>query len=389
MINLVKDTIDEEDINVLVEWLKTYPRLTQGEIAKAFEKKWSKWLGVKYSVFVNSGSSANLLMLYTLKENGISNNKVVVPSLSWATTVAPVLQFGMEPILCDVDEETLGIDVKHLERIFKKDKPAVLLMANILGFPCKLDEITSLCRRYGVILLEDSCETVGSTYKGIKTGNFGLMSTFSFYFGHHISTIEGGMVCTDDEELYNLLKMIRSHGWDRDSSEKYQKKYREEYNVDEFDAFYKFYHPGFNLRSTDLQAHIGMRQIDKLDDICMKRQDNFWMYDEQIKNDYWKISPNKGEIVSNFSYPIIHPRKKKIVEELIKNEIECRPLVCGSMHRQPFFIKNMTSHECSELEDNLTFANVVDNYGLYVPNHPKLEKEDIDKICKIVNEVLK
>ena len=191
-ITLVKDTIDKDDVDNLIEWLKTYPRLTKGPKTVEFEEKWSKWIGCKYSVFVNSGSSANLLMLYALKVIGnLRNDKIVVPALSWATDMAPVIQLGFEPLICDCNMQNLAVDVGQLESIFKYHKPAALILVSVLGLSPDMDKIIKLCQKYGVILLEDNCESQGTEFRGEKLGNFGLMSSFSTYFGHTMSTIEG------------------------------------------------------------------------------------------------------------------------------------------------------------------------------------------------------
>lgn len=378
----MKDTIDRKDIDRLIKWLKTYPRLTKGNLTVEFEEMWSEWLGCRYSTFVNSGSSANLLMVYAWYNDYVRRNDVVVvPAVSWATTVSPLIQFGLKPILCDCCEYNLGLDLHDLQRIFEEHQPSALIMANILGFPNDMDEIKLLCDRYNVVLLEDSCETVGSTYKGTKTGRFGEMSTFSFYFGHHISTIEGGMICTDDQNLDCMLKMLRSHGWDRDLSLEDKARVRMGNGFSDFEALYKFYVPGFNLRSTDLQAYIGIGQMEKLNRINAQRYQNFLIYDQAIKNDYWKVKKT-GETVSNFAYPIIHPYRDEIVKVLMENGIECRPLVCGSMKYQPFLYVREGEY------NNLKFAEKVDNFGMYVPNHPDLTCEEILKICDLINGVI-
>jgi len=383
-INLVEDTIDKEDVNHLIEWLKTNPRLTKGKKTEIFEQKWSNWLGRKYSVYVNSGSSANLAMVYTYKLYGNPrSNKIIVPAVSWATTVAPLIQLGFDPILCECDDKTLGVEPESLKEILEEHPDvSALIMVHVLGFPCSKD-IEQICVQYGVTILEDSCESVGSTtYKG-KTGTLGLMSTFSFYFGHHISSIEGGMVCTDNKEVYNILKMIRSHGWDRDIDTESQMELRKEYNISEFKSLYSFYYAGFNIRATDLQAYIGIRQLDKLNDICQKRDRNFRLYDKLIKNDYWKIPiENPLATISNFAYPIIHPRADEISDKLVENNIEVRPLVCGSMEFQPFLRGKL------KYETKLPFAELVDLYGLYVPNHPQLEPDDITRVCNVINGVI-
>lgn len=212
-IRLVNDTITHEDIEDLIIWLQTNPRLTKSEKTVEFENAWSKWQNRKFSVFVNSGSSANFAMIYSLMmSERLKNKKIIVPAISWVTTVAPVMQLGLEPVMCDADEETLGINIDHLKQLIYLYNPAALMIVHILGFPNKMKEILELCKENNIILLEDSCESMGSTYDGVKTGNFGLMSSFSTYYGHHFSTIEGGLINTNDEELYHILLSIRSHG---------------------------------------------------------------------------------------------------------------------------------------------------------------------------------
>lgn len=381
MIKLVNDTIDNEDINSLIKWLKGYPRLTKGDLTKKLEKKWSEFLGRKYSVYLNSGSSANLAMAYSLlQSNYLKNKKVVFSDVSWVTTIAPFIQLGFEPIVCDIEMDTLGVDINMLEDIFKKESPSILIIVHVLGTPNKMKEIVELCSNYGVILLEDSCESVGSTYNNVQTGCFGIMSSFSLYMGHHISTIEGGFVSTDNKELYNILLSIRAHGWDRDWDDKYKDKMREKYSVDDFKSLYTFYYPGFNLRATDLQAFIGLRQMDKLQNIIRKRNENFLLYQNLIKNDYWKLSINDNHFISNFAYPIIHPKINDIVFALIKNEVETRPLICGAITEQPFW-KNLYGNK-----NDMKKSKTVDQFGLYLPNNHQIKKEEIEFICNIVNE---
>lgn len=376
-IKLVKDTITNNEIDNLCDWLSTYPKLTKGALTEEFEQKWSEWLGTKYSVFLNSGSSANLAMLYALKlSNRLKNNKIVLPCVSWVTTISPAIQFDMEPILCDTDSETLGLDINCLEKICKEQSPACVILVHVLGIPNKLKEIKSICEKYDVILLEDSCESVGSTVDNKKTGTFGLMSSFSTYYGHHFSTIEGGFICTDDFKLYEILKSIRSHGWSRDLSDKTKNDLQLEHYVDDFKNLYTFYYPGFNLRATDVQAFLGINQLKTLDERNNKRYDNLLKYDKLIKNNYWKYKPEG--YVSNFAYPIIHPLKNKLVNNLKSAGVECRPLICGSMSRQPFFYKKYGFKM-------YPFSDIVHDYGLYLPNNPDMTNEEIEYIANIVN----
>jgi CDP-6-deoxy-D-xylo-4-hexulose-3-dehydrase len=377
-IKLVKDTITHSEVDALCDWLKTYPQLTKGKLTEEFETKWAQWLGVKHAVFLNSGSSANLAMLYALKVgNKLKNNKVIVPCVSWVTTISPAIQLGMEPILCETDKETLGLDVEYFEKLCKEHNPACVIIVHVLGFPNRMNEIQDICRKYNVVLLEDSCESVGSEYEGEQTGTFGLMSSFSTYFGHHFSTIEGGFVCTNDFELYEILKSIRSHGWSRDLSENTKKKLQAENNIDDFRNFYTFYYPGFNLRATDVQAFLGINQLKTLNAKNEKRYQNLKLYNELIVNDYWKISYTG--FISNFAYPIIHPNKNIIAENLQKGNVECRPLICGSMSRQPFFYKQYGMKE-------YPFSDIIHDHGLYLPNNPDMTVEEIQYIANIVNK---
>ena len=381
-ISLVKNTITKKNISKLIKWLKTNPKLTKGELTIEFEKKWSEWLGTKYSVFLNSGSSANLAMIYSLIASGkLKNNKIIVPALSWVTTVTPAIQFGLEPIMCDCDKDNLGLDLTHLESLIIEHNPSTIILVHVLGIPNKMDKIIELCEKYDIILLEDTCESVGSTYNDKKLGTLGLMSSFSFYYGHHISTIEGGMVCTDNEEFYHMLLSIRSHGWDRDLPKSKIDDLRLKYNVSDFRALYTFYTPGFNLRSTDLQAFIGLEQLKSIKKVVKNRNKNFKFYNKTIKNNIWRISPPENSYVSNFAYPIITDKIDILVKELTDKNIECRPLICGSMNEQPFWYERYG-------KTDLPNALKVHNNGLYLPNHHKLTKSEIKKIAKIINKIV-
>jgi CDP-6-deoxy-D-xylo-4-hexulose-3-dehydrase len=381
-IKLVKDTIDINDIKKLISWLETNPKLTKDKLTIEFEQKWSEWLGVKYSVFVNSGSSANLAALYSLiLSKKLKNNKIVVPAVSWVTTVTPAIHLGMEPIMCECDLNNLGLDIDHLKEIIKNEDPAAIILVHVLGIPNHMKEITQLCQDNNILLIEDTCESIGSKYNNQKLGTFGDLSTFSFYFGHHISTIEGGMISTNDEELYHILLSIRSHGWDRDLPESKQNFLREKYNVNDFRSLYTFYYPGFNLRSTDLQAFLGIGQLDKLELIISNRNKNYERYVHEIKNDFWIISPPTNSFVSNFSFPIITKKIKKLTKDLINNKIECRPLICGSINEHPFWYERYGRKE-------LPNSKLVHEYGLYIPNNHQMTDDEISRVIKIVNKNL-
>ncbi len=315
MIKLVSDTINKEDIKYLVEWLSQdeIPRLTKGGLTIELEKKWAKKIGTKYSVFVNSGSSSILLSLAAfLYSKKIKNKKIVIPSLSWATDVSSPILLGMEPIMCDCNLEDLSCDLEHLEHIFKTESPSSFILVSPLGLVPDMEKIISLCEKYDVVLFEDVCESMGSKYKNDYLGSFGFASFFSMYFGHHLSTIEGGFINTNDEDFYHLLLMMRSHGWDRDLPLEKQKSLREKYSVDDFTSLYNFYVPGFNLRSTDLQAFIGLRAIDKLDKYCLIRNQNFKNYLDLINVNDLNIKIDSNNFISNFALPIVNKNKEKV-----------------------------------------------------------------------------
>lgn len=383
-IRLVEDTITRDDVDSLIEWLKTYPRLTKGLLTLEFEKQFAEWIGSKYSVFVNSGSSANLLMLYALRiTDRLKNDKIVVPSLSWATDLAPVLQLNMTPLLVDCNLENLAVDTNHLEAIFEAERPSAMLVVSALGLSPDMDTIVKLCQKYDVILLEDNCESQGALYNGKKLGRFGSMSSFSTYFGHIMSTIEGGVITTDDEELYTALVQLRSHGWSRDLSDDKKKKLRDEWNVDDFSELYTFYIPGFNLRSTDLQAYIGIQQLKKVDEMILQRNKNFKLFENRLKGKVWFPTEMENSFTASFCIPIIMDtieKKKRVIELFRQYDIECRPLISGSMGTQPFYKK---------LYGELILPNcsIIDQRGMYIPNHPSLSEQEIDLMCNIILQV--
>ncbi len=380
-IDLVQDTIDKKDIDHLISWLQTYPRLTKGAVTLDFEKKFANWIGSKHAIFVNSGSSANLLMIYALKyANKLKNNKICVPSLCWATDLAPVLQFDLEPVLVDCNLENLSVDLEHLEQVFKTENPSALILVSVLGLSPDMDRVIELCDRYGVTLIEDNCESQGTAYKGKRLGNFGLMSSFSTYFGHTMSTIEGGLITTNDTEIYNLLLQLRSHGWDRDLDPDAQKELRKNWQVEDFSALYTFFIPGFNLRSTDLQAFIGMGQLDKVDHSIQRRFENYKLFRDNLKGKVWFPTEIEDSFTANFAIPVILDsieKKKSLIRELEEKNIACRPLISGSMGTQPFYKKLYG-------EKILPNCSIVDDRGIYVPNHPLLEVEDINLISSII-----
>ena len=392
-IKLIEDTIDDADIEALCKWLsqKPIPKLTKGQLTIEYERAYAKNCDREYAVFVSSGSNANLLALYALiATKRLKNKKVVVPSLAWATTVAPVIQFGLTAIMCDVSlSNNLAVDYYALEQIFEQEKPACLIMVTVLGIPGIINSIINLCDRYGVLLIMDNCESQNSADQfGTPIEKKGLMSTCSSYMGHITSTVEGGMIVTDDRDLYNTLKMIRSHGWTRDLDVHDKSYYHGLYNVPKFNDLYTFYLPGFNVRSTEINAFLGLRQLDKLPHYTRKRDENFYIYNALIENKFWKPSINYSitphMIISNLGYPIIHPDRDKIAADLSRHQVENRPLISGPMNLQPFMLNYYNEHDLPR--PSMPIAEMIGNHGMYVPNHPNLRPVDIHFISTIINK---
>lgn len=383
--HLAEDTIDREDIDQLIGWLKTYPRLTKGKRTVQYEEKWSRWLGMDYSVFCNSGSSANLLMYYALLLSGrLKNKKVIVPSVGWVTSVAPAIQFGFEPIICEADPETFGLDLNHLESLLKEHNPSTVLMVQVLGVPHKMAEMTALKEKYGFFLLEDACAAIGAAYRGRKVGTFGDMSSFSSYFGHQFSTIEGGLVSTNDPKLRDLLLMLRSHGWSKDLSPQEHQSYIDRYQIDDFHSPFVFYIPGFNLRSTDLNAFIGLGQMDKLDQIVKRRRENHARYAKNFEGKlvFQKCDPESTICSISFgALAASREERRQIVSALEETGIETRIFSAGNLGLHPFWYERYG-------KASFPMADRIHTQGFFLPNHPSLKLDEVDFISDIVLKAL-
>jgi len=379
---LAKETITEVEIQRLIEWLKKYPRLTKGELTVEFEKKWAEYIGTKYSVFVNSGSSANLLMIYALKVMGKLKGKVIVPSVGWVTTISPLIQFGIEPVMVDADKKTFGIDLEQTEFLLKTEDISAIIFVQVLGVPHYKEELLNLSKKYNVPLLEDACASLGSSYEdGTMVGRVGDMSTFSFYFGHQFSTIEGGMINTDDEDLYHMLLMLRSHGWGKDLPKDLYKQKMDDNNVDSFHEPFTFLVPGFNLRSTDLQANFGLMQIEKADWISEMRTENHIEYAKQLDG-HFEFQDWGDDNPCSISFGALAESKehrKEVVNRLVENGIETRIFSAGNLGLHPFWVNRFG-------EFHGEVADKIHSRGFFLPNYPELETEDINFISEVCNE---
>jgi CDP-4-dehydro-6-deoxyglucose reductase, E1 len=278
MINhsLMENNITKSDIEVLIRFLKKRKKLTQSENVLKFEKEWSKWLGVKYSVFVNSGSSANLLTIAALKFIKTKGNEIILPALTWSSDINSVIHNQFKPVFVDINPKTLSMDSEEILKKISK-KTAAIFITHAQGFNGLSEKLLNLVKKKKIILIEDVCESHGAKHKNKKLGTYGLMSNFSFYYAHHMTTIEGGMVCTNDKKLYEIVRSLRSHGLVREMSNKkiinqYSKKFPK------LSKEFIFLYPGYNVRNTELGAVMGRNQLPKLNSNIKKRNNNFLFF---------------------------------------------------------------------------------------------------------------
>ena len=377
-IKLAGNTISQQDLDELSDWMRTGPQLTKGPMTQQFENEFAKQVGASRAVFVNSGSSANLLAVAVAKQSGrLRNLKALCPAVGWVTTLTPFLQLGFDVRLVEADSEGLGLDIVDLEKQIVEHEPSILILVHVLGHANKMAQILALCQKYDVFLVEDSCEALGSTdATGRWLGTLGDIGTYSFYYGHHISTIEGGMAVTDDEELYQLMLSVRSHGWSRDLEGSRQDELKKEWQIDEFANLYTFYFEGFNLRSTDLQARLGITQLSRLPAITDIREENFRFYRELLPR-FWAQSSDSAR-TSSFAFGTFVRDRFSLSQELERHGIESRPLICGNLGRHPFWLRE---HEPFVAP----VADLVHSNGLYLPNHADLTHAEIETICSVVN----
>jgi CDP-6-deoxy-D-xylo-4-hexulose-3-dehydrase len=385
---LMQNNISSDDISSVIQFLKKNKHiiLTQSTKVKEFEEKWSKWLGVKYSVFVNSGSSANLLTLLVLKIL-YGSGEVILPSLTWISDVASVIQNNFKPVFVDINPKTLCMNEDEVfKKITKKTKAVFITHAQ--GFNGLTEKFLLTLKKKKIILLEDVCESHGATFKSKKLGTYGLISNFSFYYAHHISTIEGGMVCTNDKKVYETVKMLRSHGMARESgNSKFESSIIKKYPL--LSPKFIFLYPAYNMRNDEISAVIGINQLKSLDYNNVKRSENLKFFLKNINSDYYKTDYElKGN--SNYALPLVLKKKnfknRDILEKVMKNNgIEFRRGNAGGGNqlRQPYlknYVKNINLINFKEV-DHIHF------FGYYIGNYPTLKKLKILKICKILNKI--
>lgn len=386
MIKLMKSCFynEQETKRRLAEFVMQSPVLSMNEECKKFEKSFAKKQERKHAVFVSSGSAANLVLVQALLNLGRlkKGDRVGFSALTWATNVMPLMQLGLVPVPIDCELSTLNISPNTLRPHLGEIQG--LFLTNVLGFCDNIAEIKEICEKENIVFFEDNCEALGSRAYGKLLGNFGIASTFSFFVAHHLSTIEGGMVCTDDEELYKMLVMVRAHGWDRDLSLEEKIKLKTENNVDDFYSKYTFYELAYNARPTEISGFLGNLQLEWWDEIVKKRESNFKLFSDSLKKntDFISLDLNHMEVISNFAMPAVCKSLevlRRVKKAFIDQGVEIRPVIAGDMTKQPFFKKYATSYpECKN-------ASLIHSLGFYFPNNPELEtfeKEIITKLLK-------
>ena len=382
---LMHDNITRTDLDELISYLQTdSPRLTQGPAVEAFEREWSDWLGVKYSVFVNSGSSANLITLAALKQLSGAGD-VIVPPLTWVSDIAACLQNGFTPRFVDINRHTLALDTEKTIEALNSDTKAVFL-THIQGFNGLTQELLDELSRRDIPLIEDVCESHGATFNGGRLGSFGLMSNFSFYFAHHMSTIEGGMVCTNDQELYEILRMYRSHGMVREASQETVKQTYAEQNQ-ELNPDFIFAYPAYNVRNTEIGAIIGRNQLKQLDENNRKRRANQKIFFEQLDAHRFRTDFEfQGSCSYAFNVVLRDSDldlRDRIETALAAAGIEYRRGSSGGGNqiRQPY-LSGVVGAGTWELYPEVEHIHF---FGWYIGNYPDLAPEVIASLCNTLN----
>ena len=382
---LMSDNIDKEDVNALIDFLSQdqIPKLTNGPKVVEFENKWGEWLGTKYNLMVNSGASANELTMLAL--NYIhGNGEIIIPPLTWISDISSVIFSGFKPVFCDINLKNFSFDIEQLKQSITPNTKAIFL-THVLGINGLTDELLQLCKEKNILLIEDVCESHGTTFKGQKVGSIGFASNFSFYFAHHMSTIEGGMICTNDEHFYQVCRALRSHGMTREiTNEDFKHKIIQE-NPD-LNPDFIFLHPAHNFRSTELNAVIGLSQIKKLDSNNIYRVNNFKYFMERLdSNKYHTDIELEGQC--NYAFIVVLKEnsfeKRNNVESTLKEKgIEFRRGLSGGGNqlRQPYFKKNYNINY-----DNFKNVDHIHNFSWYIGNYPTLEQEKINTLINILN----
>lgn len=383
---LMSNNITQDDMRAVISFLETNPILTQSSNVAAFEREWSDWLGTRYSVFVNSGASANILTFSVLKAL-YGTGEVIVGPLGWVSDIVAIISNGFKPVFVDINPKTLSIsDELVIKSITNRTK--AVLMIHVQGFNGLSDRLLQVLKEKNIPLIEDTCESHGATFHGQKCGSFGLVSNFSYYFAHHMSTIEGGMVCTNDPEIYQTARMFRSHGMVREMTDEAKK---EEYkkNNPELNPDFIFAYPGFNMRNTEIGAVFGRNQLKRLDENNKKRYANFELFLKNLDSKKFKTDFIL-EGSCNYAFNLVLNRPdinfcNNVMKTLRDNGVEFRRGSAGGGNqlRQPY-LKDVVAPDEYKKCPNVDHVHF---YGFYIGNYPDLEKEKILWLCNLLNSV--
>ena len=383
---LMRNNIIRADLDTLIEYLsQDDPALTHSKQVQAFEQEWSDWLGVKYSIFVNSGASANLLTMAAIRET-YGEGEVIVPPLTWVSDISSVLQNGLTPIFVDIDRRTLGMDNAQIVSKLSEKTRAVFI-THILGYNALSQELLDELKRRRIPLIEDVCESHGATFQGRRLGSYGLMSNFSFYYAHHMSTIEGGMICTNDPGLYQTVRMLRSHGMVREATSAETKHaYFEQYPDLNPDFIFAF--PAYNVRPTEIGAVIGRSQLKRLDANNQLRIRNLELFLSNLDSSKYQTDfATEGSC--NYAFTLVLKNPDTVLRDLVEqtlreHKVEFRRGTSGGGNqlRQPYLRKILG-------EEYLRYPQVnhVHFFGWYIGNYPGLEQEKILALCQILNQL--
>ena len=383
---LMKNNILREDLDKVIKYLQTDdPILTQSKNVIEFEEKWSKWLGVKYSVFTNSGSSANLLSLALLKIEFPEGGEVIVPPLTWVSDISSVIQNGFTPVFADIDLDTLSLNTDQIIKAVS-DKTRAVFLTHAQGFNGLTDKLIDFLKSKNIHLIEDVCESHGASHNNLKVGTFGWLSNFSFYYAHHMTTIEGGMISTNNEEVYQNARMLRSHGLVREINNRELRQKKIDNHLD-LNPEFIFQMPAYNVRNNEIGGILGISQLQRLDEDIKKRTNNLIYFLDKINDNRFQNNFKiKGS--SNYAFNLIlkEPDQEymsKLMLTLNDNGVEFRlgSAGGGNQLRQPY-LKGLFPEKFY-----LKFPNTehIHFYGFYMGNYPSLHKDDIDRLCNIIN----
>ncbi len=384
---LMEDNIDREDVNSLVNFLNQtpIPKLTNGPKVVEFENAWGQWLGTKYNLMVNSGASANELTILALNEL-YEDGEVILPPLTWISDVSSVIFSKFTPVFCDINLKNLSFDLEKLKKLITPKTRAIFL-THVLGINGLTDEVLNICKENNIHLIEDVCESHGTTFKGKKVGSYGFVSNFSFYFAHHMSTIEGGMICTDNEKFYQICRALRSHGMIREMTNESMRNEIINKHPD-LNKDFIFLRPSHNFRSTELNAVLGLSQLKKLDKNNKNRIDNYYYFMNRLnKSKYFTDIELEGQC--NYAFTVIlkepsHVDALNLELRLKEAGIEFRKGMSGGGNqlRQPYIKKHFNINY-----DDFKVVDHVHYFSWYIGNYPGLQREKIDTLLNILNKI--